>query len=269
MLHGTYVGGGRMLVAPLWGGRLLMPSEDISLMPELVVTGTYDVPFTAFVQNHIRPGDTAVDVGANAGLFTLLLGYQVWEMGRVIAYEANPALAKILGDNVAMNWLGDRITVVPKAASATHGTATLTLAAEFNMLATIHAHDRPHGSSDETVTRVEVPTEPLDARLQGIERVELIKIDVEGAEERVLAGLEQTLAAGVVRSISLEMSRTLLGSDWEPFTRRVKALESRGWTFATLPDSGFPEPAPLDALLDRGTLSQLAMFSPDWEPSRP
>jgi hypothetical protein len=55
-LHGTYAGDGRMLVAPAWGGRLLIPSEDLSLMPELVTRGTYDVPFTAFVQRQLRPG---------------------------------------------------------------------------------------------------------------------------------------------------------------------------------------------------------------------
>ena len=91
-LHGSYVGGGRVLVAPTWGGRLLLPSDDISLMPELIASGTYDAPFTAFVQRHIRPGDTIIDVGAHVGLFTLLLAYQVWEYGRVIAYEANPRI---------------------------------------------------------------------------------------------------------------------------------------------------------------------------------
>jgi hypothetical protein len=89
-LHGTYVGNDRVLVSTTWGGRLLLPSDDLSLMPELVSTGTYDTPFTAFVQRHIRPGDTVIDVGAHAGLFTLLLAYQVWESGRVLAYEPSP-----------------------------------------------------------------------------------------------------------------------------------------------------------------------------------
>src|SRR4051812_2309129 len=47
-LHGSYVGDGRVLVGPTWGGRVLLPSDDLTLMPELMTEGTYDVPFTAF-----------------------------------------------------------------------------------------------------------------------------------------------------------------------------------------------------------------------------
>src|SRR5215207_1639071 len=60
-LHGTYVGDERMLISTVWGGRVLVPSNDLSLMPELVAHGTYDVPFTAFVQRHMKPGDTVID----------------------------------------------------------------------------------------------------------------------------------------------------------------------------------------------------------------
>src|SRR4051812_28617155 len=56
-LHGGYVGDGRVLVGPAWGGRLLLPSDDLTLMPELMTDGTYDVPFTAFLQRHVKPGD--------------------------------------------------------------------------------------------------------------------------------------------------------------------------------------------------------------------
>jgi hypothetical protein len=40
-VHGTYVGGGRVLAVTTWGGRLLVPADDLSLMPELVARGTY------------------------------------------------------------------------------------------------------------------------------------------------------------------------------------------------------------------------------------
>src|SRR5687768_6418750 len=138
-LHGTYVGDGRMLVATTWGGRLLIPADDLSLMPELVAHGTYDVPLTAFIQRQIRPGDVTIDVGASIGLFTLLLAYQVWERGRVIAYEPNPYLVSILRDNVAMNWLDDRVEVIGNAAASSRGHAQLLAPRRFRMLSTIHA----------------------------------------------------------------------------------------------------------------------------------
>ena len=261
-LHGTYVGDGRVLVATTWGGRLLVPAEDLSLMPELVARGTYDVPFTAFVQQHIRPGDVAIDVGANVGLFTLLLAHQVAERGRVVAYEPNPQLVAILRDNVAMNWLADRVEVVPRAASAAAGSARLQASRRFQMLSTIRTEEDAlrSGARTDTVETIDVRAEPLDAQIGRFERIDLVKVDVEGAEEQVFAGMSGLLASGVVRRVCFEMIRPSIGADWDRFAGRLKALEADGWRFATLTDSGFPEPAELDGLLERGWWSQVAML---------
>jgi FkbM family methyltransferase len=260
-LHGTYVGNNRVLVRTVWGGRLLLPGDDLSLMPELVARGTYDVPFTTFVQREIRPGDTVVDVGANVGLFTLLLGYQVWEFGRVIAYEANPRHVELLRDNVSTNWLSDRIEIVPRAAGAETGRLTLLAPQRFGMLSSVQPVEHLLVTEDrrDTVERVEVEVEPLDDRLAGLERIDLIKIDVEGAEEQVFAGMERTLASGAIRRVCFELVRESLGTDWEPLIARLRALAASGWRFATLPDSGVPEPVTIDALVERGHFSQVLM----------
>jgi FkbM family methyltransferase len=262
-LHGTYVGGDRILVATTWGGRLLVPADDLSLMPELVARGTYDVPFTAFVQRHLRPGDVAVDVGAHVGLFTLLMAYQVWDHGRVIAYEPNPRLLALLRDNVAMNWLDDRVEIVPRAVAATDRRVELRAPRRFQMLGTIRSPDDDKllsGHRTDTVDTIEVRTEPLDARMARIERIDLIKVDVEGAEEQVFAGMSELLRAGIVRRVCFELIRSSLGTDWERFARRLKGLETDGWRFATLTDAGVAESAELDALLDRGWWSQVLML---------
>ena len=258
-LHGTYVGDGRMLVAPRWGGRLLIPADDLSLMPELVTRGIYDDPLTAFVQQQIRPGDVAIDVGAHVGLFTLLLAYQVWERGRVVAYEPNPRLLAFLRDNVAMNWLEDRVEIVPRAAAAADGRARLLAPERFQMLGTIkELLPSEHRTGD--VDTIEVETEPLDRQIGRFETIHLVKVDVEGAEEQVFAGMAGLLDSGVVRRVCFEMIRPSLGDEWDAFARRLKAYEAGGWSFATLTESGRAEPAELDALLERGWWSQVAML---------
>jgi FkbM family methyltransferase len=265
-LHGTYVGDQRMLVTTTWGGKLLVPTSDLSLMPELVARGTYDVPFTAFVREHIQPGNVAIDVGAHIGLFTLLFAYEVWETGRVIAYEANPQNVRLLRDNVAMNYLEDRVEIVPRAVAAERGTATFLAPQRFQMLGSIQPHRETLVVTDDradVIDRIEVETEPLDAHVGRFERIDLVKIDVEGAEEKVFAGMSGLLESGVVQRVCFELIRVALGDDWEPFARRLKALEAGGWRFATLPDSGIPEPADLDRLLDHGRYSQVAMLRAD------
>jgi FkbM family methyltransferase len=260
-LHGTYVGDGRMLISTVWGGRLLVPSNDLSLMPELVAHGTYDVPFTTFVQRHIKPGDTVIDVGANVGLFTLLLAYQVWEMGRVIAYEASPRMLELLRHNVAMGWLDDRVEIVPKAAAAASGTLPFLVPRQFAMTGSLRPVEDLLTTENrvDTIDRIEVEAEPLDVHLGRHDRIDLIKIDVEGAEDQVFAGMERLLASGVVTRVTFEVARQWMGEEWDSFTKRLLRFEGEGWRFATLSEGGEPEPISLDAVFDRGRFSQVLM----------
>jgi FkbM family methyltransferase len=260
-LHGTYVGGGRVLVSTLWGGRLLMPSEDLSHMPELVSHGTYDVPFTAFLQREIKPGDTVFDIGANIGIFTVLAAYQVWEMGRVIAYEASPVNLGVLRDNVTLNWLSDRVEIVPKAAAAQTGRVPFLAPHRFGGSGSLQPVEKLLVSADrrDTVDHIEVDAEPLDVHMDRVDRIALIKIDVEGAEEKVFSGMEGLLASGAVERVCFEFSRAHLGEDAEAFSRRLRGYEGDGWRFATLPASGVPEHAPVDEIIARGLVSQIVM----------
>jgi FkbM family methyltransferase len=260
-LHGTYVGEGRMLIRPVWGGRMHALSGDLSLTPELVAHGTYDVPFTAFVQRHINPGDTVFDIGANIGLFTLLLGYQVWEHGTVVAYEANPKVLPVLRDNVSMNWFSDRVEIVPKAAAAEAGSLPFLVPQRFSICGSVKPIEH-HLSTDDRlddVERVEVEAEPLDVHVGRFERIDLIKIDVEGAENGVFAGMERLLASGTVRKVSFEISRVLLEDDWDQFSARLRRYRSEGWSFATISAAGDPEPASLEELFERPQISQVLM----------
>jgi FkbM family methyltransferase len=260
-LHGTYVGDGRVLIAPVWGGRLHALSGDLSLTPELVAHGTYDVPFTAFVQRHIEQGDTVFDVGANIGLFTLLLGYQVWERGTVISYEANPKIVPVLRDNVSMNWFSDRVEIVPKAAAAEAGSLPFLVPRRFDSCGSLKPIEHLLSTEDrlDDFERVEVDAEPLDVHVGRFDRIDLIKIDVEGAENAVFAGMERLLASGSVRRVSFEIARPQLGDDWEEFTERLRRYRSDGWCFATISESGDPKPVSLDELFERPQVSQVLM----------
>ncbi len=260
-LHGTYVGDNRMLISTTWGGRLLVPADDISLMPELVANGTYDAPFTAFVQRNIKPGDTVIDVGAHVGLFTLLLAYSVWDTGRVIAYEPCPRMLELLRDNVGMGWLGDRVEIVPKAAAATSGSLSFLAPTRYTMTGSLRPVEHLLTTQDrvDTVDRIEVEAEPIDVHAGRFEQIDLIKIDVEGAENQVFTGMEQLLASGVVRRVSFELAREHMGDEWKPFTERLRGLEADGWTFSTISDTGEPQPIALRTVFERGRFSHVLM----------
>jgi hypothetical protein len=89
--------------------------------------------------------------------------------------------------------------------------------------------------------------------------VALVKVDVEGAENQVLVGMEQLLASGVVKRVSFEISRAHMGDDWENLTERLKRFEHDGWMFSTISEAGEPEPIALTDVFERGRFSQILM----------
>jgi FkbM family methyltransferase len=161
----------------------------------LYVCGSFEPNEFAFLDRVLKPGMVFVDVGANDGYYTLFAARRVGPSGRVVAAEPSSRERAHLQRNLGRNGL-DNVTVVPAAIGAASGLADLHLAhgvhAGHNTLGSF-AHDDVVRASLERV-----PIEPLDAVIArlGLAQVDFVKIDVEGAEARVIAG-----AAAVLKSM--------------------------------------------------------------------
>lgn len=136
----------------------------------------------------VRPGMTVVDVGANVGLYTILMAGLVGPAGRVISFEPDPDLLLLLRENCAANGAGN---------VAAQGTA-LGAAADQMILhrLTINSGENHLGSRDRAAFRrpVEVDVAAFDVLMPGL-RPDFIKVDVQGWELNVLRGMEATLRA--------------------------------------------------------------------------
>lgn len=146
----------------------------------------YEPEATAMVRRLLRPGDVVADVGANVGWYATVFAGLVGDRGHVYAFEPVPSTAARLAENIALNRLNDRITVIQKAVGASTGPAR-----------TIHLFDdrSPALSSLSTLgdahfTAIPVNVTTLDdyAQANGIGRLDLLKCDVEGGELEVLKG---------------------------------------------------------------------------------
>jgi FkbM family methyltransferase len=263
-IHGTYVGDGRVFVTTTWGGRLFASARDLSITPELLAAGGYDLPFTNFALAELRPGDVVFDVGANIGVFTVLMARIVGPTGRVVAYEPEPANLLLLRDNVAFNYLNEWVEVIGRAAAAESGTVPFFSTQRFKGNASLVAHDDDYLAyfGVDASERIDVETEPLDSHLGSVERIDLLKIDVEGAEYRALVGARELLRSGVVRRVCLEVVRRRMGADWDPFVDLLRELQSTGWHFSRLDERGRRIPLPLNELVDGGWFSQVLLEPP-------
>jgi len=159
----------------------------------LYVGGSYEPNEFDFLGRILRPGMTVIDAGANEGFYSLFCARRVGPRGVVVAVEPSPRERARLENNLALNGLRN-VRVLRSGLAAGRGRAVLRIAnAEHNGQNTLGAFAY---DSVTLADEVEIELEPLDAvvRAQALGRVDLLKIDVEGAELAVLQGAEELLA---------------------------------------------------------------------------
>jgi FkbM family methyltransferase len=196
-LHAAYL---RALdrVLPADTGLLTVHGQKMRVNPrdggvdfDLVFSGDYEGAERRLLMGLVAPGMTVVEVGANIGDYTLGFAAACGPEGRVFAFEPSPRLFATLAENVRLNGHSN-VVAIDQAVSDRRGTATLIEDAEVSARSSLVA-----GVVRKPGPRIEVRTTTLDAfaRENGIERIDLLKVDTEGADHRVLAGGAATLAA--------------------------------------------------------------------------
>lgn len=139
------------------------------------------------IKRFLQAGQTAIDVGANLGLFTLLMAHRVGREGRVHAFEPNPQIFSRLTAHVLKNTFEKTVTLHRTAVSDRNGALTLfTYPRHHGLSCIVPRPDLPHEAT-------EVNAVTLDALFEAgeIRTPSFVKIDVEGAELLVLKGARQ------------------------------------------------------------------------------
>ena len=165
-----------------------LPAEEWRLAAYLSFRGIPETGLVRFFQKLIRPGMTIVDVGANLGIFTLYAARSLQWSGRIHSFEPTPRIHELLRNNVQVNGFLEANLVQFHEAAVTdsEGTARLTTFAEHSGHNTLFWQNAGAES-------VIVKTTRLDTALQGETRVDVVKIDAEGAELRILRGMAQII----------------------------------------------------------------------------
>jgi FkbM family methyltransferase len=184
--------------------KLFVDSRDVGLAPHLMLDGYWEMWCTEFMLRQVKAGQVAVDVGANLGYYTVLLGELVGPSGKVIAVEPNPRLAELCEQNVALNGLWHQSRVSRAAASDRSG-ATLRFQARISdpKNGRLLPDGSPRGETDGLIDMA-VQTTCLDDLVEG--SADFIKIDVEGAEEQVWTGMQALLDRSPDATVLMEFN---------------------------------------------------------------
>ena len=206
--------GGPVLL-PVFGSRVY-PCHVDSIIAKHVMyrSAWYDWDLLNFMKAVLRPGDHYLDVGANTGLHTLLASTVT---DRLTCVEPEPHNLERLRRTLALNGLESAV-VLAVAADEREGSVALEGDDVFTRL-------RDGGSA------AAVPAVRLDEALGAGARVDFAKIDVEGAEGRVLRGLTGLMERAALPLIAFECFGHLRAFGEEP-ADLLDWLRARGYTVA-------------------------------------
>jgi len=244
-----YVGGGVILVRMRNGMWIYLDGADISVTPAILTKGDWEPWVTRHFLAALTPGGRVVDIGANCGYYAVLAARHVGPTGRVVAIEANPRLAQLTGRSLGLNGALTWTEVICAAAMDKEGDVELGTPGDFLGSSSIFISQE---GRNHPVSTIKARGATLDQLLGGDLKVDVIKIDAEGAEPVIWRGAGGVLAANPRLTMFMEFAPSMIAATLPPaeFLGQIRA-------------AGFA----IDELTPRGSednVSDAALLAKDW-----
>ena len=210
---------------------LILIPNDKGISQELLVFGTHEPLSTKALKNELREGMTCLDIGANIGYYSTIESMAVGKIGRVIAIEPSPINFSYLKRNMELQKTSN-YELHNYAIGDTNDEINFLISEKSNLSRVIEEGDNiPEGSE-----LVKIPLKTLDKFVEekNLNRLDLIRMDVEGYEFQILNNAKKTI--GTYKPIiQIEIHTTILGHnklkkillDLKNFGYEVKAFVAR------------------------------------------
>jgi FkbM family methyltransferase len=208
------------------------------LLSDAVFAGFFDGPDVKFLERFVEEAMTVIDIGAHLGFYTLLMSSRVGTQGHVLAFEPSPREFPHLKTHI---WINARSNVRLENAALADRSGSMELFLTGVPGTTGNSLRRPEVNCFQSVA---VPVITLDEYLseKDIQDVDLIKLDAEGAELKILAGAVGLLSRSRRPLILCEINDPVLALyGWEHRGEDViEFLETKGFRWYSLNADGSP-----------------------------
>lgn len=239
-------GGDRVIARVLDSFLLYLDMRDTSIAPHLAMDGYWEMWATIAVARYVKPGMKCIDIGASFGYYTMLLETLVGKEGYVQAWEPLPEAIMCLGRSLSVNGISDE-RLMGCAASDRTDTRRL------------HTPGSRMGSSrlGDTVDHPGSPAghEPYGVACRTVDNItgvwpdlDFVKIDAEGHEAQVWAGMRKTLEASPNLQVMLEFTP----EEHDDPERFLAQVAGDGFSVRTIVDNGDLAPVSRPELLETG-----------------
>jgi FkbM family methyltransferase len=263
---GGYMRNPELVVRTVHGQKIVLDGHDLSITPDVALHGYYKWPEEAFIRRVVKGGDWFVDVGSNAGIFSVLAASLCGPLGRVLAFEPIPNLRELLARSAIINSYHDRIKIYDATLGDAEGTAVFCYYPErlgHTQSYATASHRQCFWKTDEIlqVNRVEVRVCSLDNIIRVDLPVKVLRIGTNGHGPKILRGAKRLLAVQAFEFILLEVSLEFLNTNWSELLDSLQSLVTFGYTVATFDNEGNTITQPLSQALRGLESARTLVFS--------
>ena len=211
------------------GMEFALPCGDFGVTLEAESTGSYEPLTTSTIESILTEGMTFVDIGAHVGLFSLPALHWVGTSGKVISFEPHPDNYVMLLENASRNQLDDRLIAVQSAVSDTNEIVKLHTST-FNT----GDHQLFHTGARDSI---EVECTTLDHYFPAGTKVDVIKMDVQGAEAKAFTGMKRVLTDNRDIQIIWELSPSQLENAGSSASEVLHWLANLDFSFSSIDEA--------------------------------
>ena len=196
-----------------------------NIQRQIYFQGHYELEITDLIKRTLKPGDTFVDIGANTGYYTVLASLLVGARGAVHSFEPIPYIFSEMQSNVSLNSLSN-VFLNQVALCEDEIEVDIFLPVEGNIgSGSLVKQNHLPGTS------IRVSATSLDRYVSqaGIERIRLIKMDIEGGEIAALKGMGEVLSSSSAPDVICEAVPELLAAAGQTTADLTQTMESHGY----------------------------------------
>lgn len=195
--------------------KMYLNPSDMSVAAHIALDGIWEKEITRAWLAVLKRTDTVLDIGANFGYFSLLSGqFTDKKKARIVAFEANPKIIPYIEKSVSINWLNEQTTIENLAVSDSKGEVTLNVLEDYIGSSSLQSLSELDSYMHEKMRlkvrdQVKVASTTIDdyCRSHKINEVNLIKMDIEGHEEKAYSGMSKIIKSSKDITMFIEFTK--------------------------------------------------------------
>ncbi len=244
------------------GLKLYMDPRDLAVFPHIALDAIWEHRITDAWLKIVREEDTIADIGANFGYYGALAAQRTNpKKSKILFFEPNPYLIGYINKTLSVNWLHEQSVIENLAISDVAADLTLHLLEDYVGSSSLHSAGqvnklmgkKMHAKTQE---KIKVKAISLDeyCKMNKIDKIDLIKMDIEGFEEQAYRGMRKIVKASPEITMFVEFTA---GAYEQPKKFFQTMLEDFGYLYR-IEEDGYT------SIVDSPSYEELIQDESDW-----